>query len=145
MQGDPLALLARESLSDGCQLEDFNADVAAECASVCTEGATKRVLERIAVEERSHAEFSWAVLEWLVEKHRAHVAPALAEAVKALEAYRRPTAVSWDKRALVAAADARSLRAHGRLPDERWGALWDTRLEATKVRVRALLISRHAA
>jgi hypothetical protein len=31
VQGDPLARLATESLTDGCLLEDFNADVAGAC------------------------------------------------------------------------------------------------------------------
>jgi hypothetical protein len=139
MNGDPLEVLARESLSDGCQLEDFNADVAAECATVCRESATRGVLERIAVEERSHAEFSWAVVAWLLETHRDRVAPALENALIALGDYARPTAVSADKRALVDAADAEDLRAHGRLPDERWGALWELRLKGTEQRLRALL------
>ena len=55
---DPLVTLAIESLGDGCQLEDFNADVAAACAEVCVEPVTRVVLETIAVEERSHADFS---------------------------------------------------------------------------------------
>jgi hypothetical protein len=139
VKGDPLELLARESLSDGCQLEDFNADVAAECASGCREKATRGVLERIAVEERSHAEFSWAVLAWLLETHRERVAPALEKALAALAQYQRPTAVSWDKRALVDLADANALRANGRLPDERWGALWELRLEGTQQRLAGLL------
>jgi hypothetical protein len=142
VKGEPLELLARESLSDGCQLEDFNADVAAECATVCRENATRGVLERIAVEERSHAEFSWAVVAWLLETHRERVAPALEKALAALADYPRPTAVSWDKRALVDAADANALRAHGRLPDERWGALWELRLEGTQKRLAELLSSK---
>jgi hypothetical protein len=138
VQGRPLEVLARESLGDGCLLEDFNADVAAECARVCREPVTKRVLEQIAREERSHAEFSWAVLRWLVDTH------GVQPDVSGLDAYPRPTAVSWDKAALVAAADAEALRAHGRLPDERWGELWTARLEATKRRA-AERVPRQAA
>src|SRR5262249_34788491 len=70
LRGDPRVVLARESLADGCQLEDFNADVAAACAVVCEEPATGAVLDRIAVEERSHADFSWALLRWLLARHR---------------------------------------------------------------------------
>jgi hypothetical protein len=138
-KGDPLATLAAESLSDGCQLEDFNADVAAECASVCREPATRSVLERIAREERTHADFSWAVVEWLLATHPVKVRRALEAALAKLDAYPRPTAVSWDKRPLVAAADPQKLLAHGRLPDERWGAAWDRRKVETERRARALL------
>jgi hypothetical protein len=136
---DPLVTLAVESVADGCQLEDFNADVAAECASVCEEPATKRLLEQIAREERSHADFSWALVEWLVLRDGPRVVPAIAKAVERLEAYPRPTAVSADKQALVAQADPQVLRRHGRLPDARWAALWDLRLAATRARVQRLL------
>jgi hypothetical protein len=139
LEGNPLEVLASESLGDGCQLEDFNADVAAECAEACEEPATRGVLERIAREERTHADFSWALVAWLLQRDRARVQPALEKALANLERYRRPTAVSWDKRALVARADHRSLRAHGRLPDVRWGELWDQRLVQTCRRTRSLL------
>lgn len=61
-KANPLVTLAVESLSDGCQLEDFNADVAAACAEICQEPATRGVLEIITREERTHADFSWALL-----------------------------------------------------------------------------------
>lgn len=139
VKGNALALLAKESLGDGCQLEDFNADVAAACAEICKEPVTRSVLERIAREERSHADFSWALLEWLVAHHRAEVEPAIHAALEALDGYPRPTAVSHDKAALVRRADATALRAHGRLPDERWAEIWDTRLVETRARVARLL------
>jgi hypothetical protein len=134
-RADPLVTLAVESLSDGCQLEDFNADVAAECASVCAEPTTRGVLEQIAREERSHAELSWALLEWLVRERGSQVRGTIAEALADLERYPRPTAVS----SLVARADPEKLRAHGRIPDERWAALWDARLIETRARVGQLL------
>jgi hypothetical protein len=141
LKGGALEALAAESLGDGCQLEDFNADVAGECAEGCREPATRGVLERIAREERTHADFSWAVVEWLLRRDRARVQPSLERALAALERYRRPTAVSWDKRALVERADPAALRAHGRLPDERWGELWDERLRLTRSRMLSLLAS----
>ncbi len=137
-----LQVLAVESLGDGCQLEDFNADVAAACAEGCEEPATRAVLEQIAREERTHAEFSWALLQWLVGRDRAAVEPAIRDALAKLEAYRRPTAVGADKQALVARADAQQLRRHGRLPDGRWGELWDARLVETRRRVGELLALR---
>lgn len=139
LRGDPRAVLATESLADGCQLEDFNADVAGECARVCEEPATRAVLEQIAREERSHAEFSWALVGWLLERDRRHVEEPLRRALAGLAAYPRPTAVSGDKLRLVAAADPDALRRHGRLPDERWAALWDARLRETTRRIDALL------
>lgn len=140
---DPRITLAIESLSDGCQLEDFNADVAAACARVCEEPVTRGVLETIAREERSHAEFSWAVLAWLVDKHRAVVVEAIAKAERELASYPRPTAVSDEKRALVEQASELALRRHGRLPDARWAEIWDARLAATRTRLDALLSSAH--
>jgi hypothetical protein len=138
-RADPLVTLATESLGDGCQLEDFNADVAAECATICGDPVTRAVLEQIAREERSHAEFSWAVLQWLVSHAGDAVRPALADRLRRLEEIRRPTAVSWQKLRLVAAADPAQLRRHGRIPDGRWGELWAQRLDATRRRATALL------
>lgn len=142
VDGDPLVTLAVESLSDGCQLEDFNADVAAACAHVCREPVTRGVLEQIATEERSHAEFSWAVLQWLLERDGDRIRPALNAALARLHAYRRPTAVGGDKRALVARADPELLRAHGRLPDARWAELWTQRLQETERRLAPMLEAR---
>ncbi|MEO9193343.1 MAG: hypothetical protein ABI445_06760, partial [Polyangia bacterium] len=142
---DPRITLAIESLSDGCQLEDFNADVAAACADVCEEPVTRTVLERIAIEERSHAELSWAILTWLVERHREVVTAPLASAMVALDRYARPTAVAADKLSLVNMADPALLRSHGRLRDDEWQAAWDARLVATRTRLHALEGVRRAA
>jgi hypothetical protein len=127
-KANPLVTLATESLGDGCQLEDFNADVAAECARVCEEPVT-----------RADAEFSWALLHWLVEHAGEAVRPAIEESLRRLHEIRRPTAVSWQKHRLVAAADEGQLRRHGRLPDQRWGEIWTQRLEATGRRASELL------
>lgn len=145
VQGNALAVLAGESLSDGCQLEDFNADVAAACAEVCAEPATKQVLETIAREERTHADFSWAVVEWLLAHDRVSAEPALREALAALDRYPRPTAVSSDKAKLVAKANPALLLSHGRLPDARWAQCWEERLAKTRARLTALLAQRRAA
>lgn len=139
VSGNALVVLATESLGDGCQLEDYNADVAAACAAACEEPVTKRVLELIAREERTHADFSWAVVEWLLRHDFHTVAPALERALAKLDAYPRPTAVSSDKLELVRAADPAALRRHGRLPDEEWARLWSVRLEQTTRRLRAAL------
>jgi hypothetical protein len=139
LDGDAIATLVVESLGDGCLLEDFNADIAAECATVCEEPVTRHGLERIAREERSHAEFSWAVVTWLVQRDGDAVRAALLRAIDGLAGYRRPTAVSAQKHALVMRADQAALRRHGRLPDERWAELWRQRLLCTEERARVLL------
>lgn len=136
---DPLATLAAESIADGCLLEDYNADVAAACARACEEPATRAVLEQIAREERSHADFSWALVTWLLARDPARVRPVVEAQLEKLAKVRRPTAVSREKEALVASADAGALRRHGRLPDAEWGRLWELRREETKRRVEALL------
>ena len=139
LKGDPMVLLAVESLKDGCLLEDFNADVAAKCVSVCEEPATRGVLERIALEERSHAEFSWDVLAFTLERGGERVRKAVERALDELDAIQRPTAASTEKAALVAAADPRALRAHGRLTDDAWADCWSHRVTQTRLRTRELL------
>lgn len=139
VKGNALVVLATESLGDGCQLEDYNADVAAACAVACEEPVTRRVLELIAREERTHADFSWAVVEWLLQRDFATVAPALEAALGKLDGYPRPTAVSQDKLELVASADAAALRRHGRLPDTEWARIWSERLQKTHQRLRIAL------
>src|SRR5690606_2394563 len=136
---DPRVVMAVESLKDGCLLEDFNADVAAACVEVCEDPAAKDVLSRIAREERSHAELSWQMLEWLLARGGDRVRSALEEALSELSRVARPTAVSAEKAPLVQRADPAQMRAHGRLPDEAWAALWRERVAATERRCRALL------
>lgn len=136
---DPFEVLGVESLEDGCLLEDFNADVAARCAEVCREPVTKKVLLQIAKEERAHAELSWAILAFAVERRGEKLRPALLSALARLDRYPRPTAASALVAPLVAAADADALLAHGRLPDAEWAAAWEKRLTATRARARRLL------
>lgn len=141
---DPLVTLAVESLKDGCLLEDFNADVAAKCAAVCEEPVTRAVLLQIAREERSHADFSWALIDWLVTQHSARVQPALNRAIDELEQVVRPTSANVEKQQLVDAADALALRRHGRLTDAEWQACWNERLRLTRARATAPRVERAA-
>lgn len=136
---DPLRALVYETVTDGCQLEDFNADVAARCAAVCEEPVTRALLDQIAREERSHADFSWALVEWVLGTHPARARAAMERALGDLAGYPRPTPVSGDKRALVARADEAALRRHGRLRDEEWAEAWTARLGETRRRIVALL------
>lgn len=143
---DALGVLVMESVKDGCQLEDFNADIAALCAQVCEEPVTRAVLEQIAREERNHAEFSWALVAWVLERDEGRARAAITCALAELEEYPRPTAVSHDKQELVARADGAVLRTHGRLRDDEWAVTWQQRLEATRRRASTMLgISSQAA
>jgi hypothetical protein len=139
LDGNPLERLAVESLGDGCLLEDFNADVARTCARTCRDRATRTVLERIAREERSHADLSWRLLEFSLERGGPRVARAVAMALARLDRTPRPTAHSSATSGLAARADADAMRAHGRIPDAEWGALWTRRLAETEKRVEAML------
>jgi hypothetical protein len=139
VKGDAFVHLALESLKDGCLLEDYNADVAAECAVTCREPVTRAVLTQIAREERSHAELSWSILAWALARGGAPVRERCARELSTLGAIERPTAVSAEKQALVDRADPELLRAHGRLPDARWAALYVARLAATRARLAGML------
>lgn len=139
LTGDPWAAIAVESLKDGCLLEDFNADVAGLCAAECQEPVTRAVLEQITREERSHAELSWKIVELCLQRGATQAHRALQQAVERLDEVARPTAVSQDKQALVAAADAQAMRRHGRLPDTAWAAQWSACRECTAERLRRML------
>ena len=134
---DPLVTLAVESLEDGCLLEDFNADVARACELACEDRATRDVLARIAREERSHADFSWALLAWTVKRGGAPVVAALEKRIAGLARVPRPTAVSSKNAALVARADPAAMRVHGRIADAEWAALWERRVVETGRRALA--------
>ena len=144
IRGNAYAHLALESLSDGCVLEDFNAAVAAACADVCVEPVTKAVLEQIAREEASHAEISWRIIEFCLEREPNQVARQLHRSLRSLEKIARPTAVSKINQSLVAAADVGVLRRFGRIPDSEWEAIWNVRLLLSRQRLSAILQASHA-
>jgi len=135
LSGEPLSVLAVESLQDGCLLEDFNADVAAASAAVCEEPVTRAVLEQIAREEHSHAEFSWAVLAWALGRSPEVAGLAVDEAAAGLHRIARPRAVGSNHWLLVLKADRVALLRHGRIPDEQLAQLWEMRLAATRERL----------
>jgi hypothetical protein len=136
---DPVVTLALESLKDGCLLEDFNADIAAKCATVCEEPVTRSVLLQIAREERSHADFSWALIDWALAHHRVRVAPALEQALTELEQISRPTTANAEKQKRVDRADPKALRRHGRIEDAEWAECWAQRVSATRARMLDVL------
>ena len=139
VKGDALVHLALESLNDGCLLEDYNADVAAACRDACKDPVTGTVLRAIAREERDHAELSWSIVEYCLERSEGAVRDALVEALAGLRGIERPTAVSEANGELVSRANVAALRAHGRLPDSEWAAIFSTRLEQTEQRLRRIL------
>lgn len=138
LRGDPMQTLMRESLEDGCQLEEFNADVAADAARHCDEPVTRSVLEQIAREEASHAALSWALLEWALARAPEQGRRELAQAERQLRQVKRPVAVSEHLASVVAPADPVQLRRHGRVPDSTLEALWQRRLAHTLDRLAAL-------
>jgi hypothetical protein len=99
------------------------------------EPVVKSVLERIAHEERSHTDFSWAVLDWLLSQHPDVVTPVIEDGLRRLRRSSRPGAVSVENHRLVDAANDADLRAHGRISDEECARLWDMRLADTKERI----------
>jgi hypothetical protein len=139
LTAEPFAAMAVESLKDGCLLEGYNADIAQKCFEVCQDDAARDVLNRIAREERSHEEFSWKMLEWLLARGGASVQRAVANAITEMQSVSRPTAVSTEKAALVAKANPEMLKAHGRIPDDCWAQPWIDRLAKTEQQARDML------
>jgi hypothetical protein len=140
VQGNALAVLACESLRDGCLIEDFNADIAQASLDICQEPVAQGVLAMIAKEERFHGEFSWQLLEWVVSKKNDEVIQALKKAIAALDNESRPSAACTPQvKPFLQNASESDLVNHGRLPDEQWQPLWEMRLQATKQRACALL------
>lgn len=135
---DPIELMATETLFDGCLVEGFFAHVASAAAMQCEEPATLAALEQIAREEKSHAAFSWTLLEWLVEQHPAEVRAIIQNALLDLENYNRPHAVSGELAQLVKTADPKLLIKHGKLPDEQWQEIWASHLQETQQKLQRL-------
>ncbi len=136
---DPRLTLALESVYDGCLFESFSADVAEECVMTCSEPTVKEVLENIAREERSHAEFSWALVTWLLKTYPEVIHPALAAALTGLSLMSRPPTVSPQINALVMAANGDDLLKHGRLPDHRWSEIWIISRTRTRDRLSSMV------
>src|SRR5262249_5244767 len=105
LTNDPIRAIATETIFDGCLMEGFFANVASSAATQCEEPATLAVLKQIAFEEKSHAAFSWAVLEWLLEKYPTIVKVMIQKAYHDLENYNRPIAVSREQKYLVEKAN----------------------------------------
>lgn len=136
---DPIKVIATETIFDGCLMEGFFANVASIAATQCEEPAVLAALKQIAYEEESHAAFSWAILEWLVEQHPTKVKAIIQDAYPDLENYNRPNAVSREQKYLVEKANPKLLIKHGRLPDEQWQKIWNDHLRKTQQDLQELI------
>lgn len=136
---DPIGEITKETIFDGCLMEGFFANVAFVAAKQCEEPAAQTVLKQIADEEKTHAAFSWAVLEWLLEQHPTVVKEIISKACHDLENYNRPHAVSRKQKSLVEKANPKQLIKHGRLPDEQWQKIWDEHLRKTQRDLQQLI------
>lgn len=136
---DPISVIAKETLFDGCLMEGFFANVALSAATHCEEPAVLAALTTIAHEERSHAAFSWAILEWLLQQHPTKVNVIIQNAFHDFKTSKRPLAVSTEQQRLIRKANPKLLIKHGRLPDEQWQKIWDEHLIKTQGRLIELL------
>lgn len=136
---DPVFVLVKESVLDGCLLEDFNADVARACQQACKDPAVEAVLRRISEDERQHAEFSWSLVAWLLQTHPGPARRAVEEATQEIPKFPRPTPVCSAAVEPMKHADPAALRHHGRLPDSEWERLWALRQQQTQARIAMLM------
>ena len=63
-----LAVLARESLVDGCIGEGVAAECARRSAELASDPSARAVWTEIARDEARHAELGWAIVEWALER-----------------------------------------------------------------------------
>jgi hypothetical protein len=95
-----LADVLRTTIAEGCIGETRAALEAAEAARIATVPGVKRVLERIASDESTHADLAWRVVKWILGEHPELAPIAKAEFERASSA--APVASSVPDRALVA-------------------------------------------
>lgn len=129
--------VARQTLEDGCFVEDLNADFAERAHALATDPAMRSLAACIAREEREHADLAWDILRWCLRAQPgvvAHVRRHRDRLPRSIEIPYDITAVET-----IQQADAGVLAAHGRVPFEEWTPLFQARREATVRRVDALL------
>lgn len=139
---DPIDTMIKETIFDGCLIEGFFANIACAAVRQCQEAATLTALKQIADEEKSHAAFSWALLEWLLQQHPHQVKPQIQKAFHAIKHYSRPEAWNSEQRKLVEQANPELLIKHGRLLDTQWQEIWNHHLVETEQRLQRLLSCR---
>lgn len=135
---DGFIQVAKDSLLDGCLIEDLNADAAAYARDRAKEPAVLGVLDQIAREEREHADLAWSILEFCVERGGEPVRRAIAEELERLPST-GPIPYDDALAPKVDASDASQLEAHGRVPVAMWPVLFAERRARTIERVRELL------
>lgn len=136
-----IEVIATETIFDGCLTEGFFAKLAALALVQCEEPATFAALQQIAHDEESHANFSWAFLEWLLKEHPTKVKAIIQNAYFNLETYHRPKTLSAEQKRLIEKADSEQLIKHGRLPEEQWQKIWDDHVVKTQQNLQQLLDS----
>lgn len=141
LSNDPIKVMATETIFDGCLLEGFFANVASAAAMQCEDPAVLTALTQIAKEEQSHAEFSWAILEWLLEQYPTKVKSIIQNANHDIATHKRPHAVSREQQRIVRKANPQLLIKHGRLPDEQWQKIWDAHVKHMQLDLQELLSS----
>jgi hypothetical protein len=83
-----LAMLARETLIDGCMNEALAAALAMEAAADATAPHVQSAFSTIAADEQEHAGLSWEILEWCAVEAPFEVAQAVVEATHVLRLLR---------------------------------------------------------
>jgi hypothetical protein len=131
---DPMQTLACESLLDGCFLEEFNADIALVSSTQAHDSVVRKVWAQIAVEERSHADYSWQLLSWTLEQGGTEIQLAVEESLRQLKNQSYHPLVQWHDEAL-----QEQLVAHGCLANKELETLWYQRKTQTIQQVQALL------
>jgi len=139
LKDDLLITLAKESIIDGCLMEGFFSDIAAISAKACEDRVIRNVLDQIAVEEESHADFAWAILDWLQKASPENIYPVIEKTYSELDSVKRPSAIGWDKNHLLTNANTVQMLKHGRLSDKKWEELWNIRLLKTKKLLKKIL------
>ncbi len=128
-----VSLMAEETLYDGCLMEGFYAELASAASQLAEEPAAKAALSQIAREEKSHAAFSWKILEWLLKQDPETVRSIVQNGSSQISSYSRPKAPA------ISHTDPELLIQHGRLPDSLWHEIWDRHVLNTQEELLLLL------
>lgn len=128
-----VSLMTEETLYDGCLMEGFYAELASAASQLAEEPAVKAALAQIAKEEKSHAAFSWKILEWLLKQDPETVRSIVQNGSSQISSYSRPKAPA------ISHTDPELLMQHGRLPDSHWSEIWDRHILKTQEELVLLL------
>jgi hypothetical protein len=126
-----LAVLAQESLIDGCLNEGIGAEVARESLACAGDPAARAALEIIARDESSHAELAWQIVEWCCAEGGADVKRTLRKAIHAPCPFAAPSPLPEHLQ--------RELGAHGWLGIASWQEVADRTHLAVASRLASLL------